>query len=174
MQKREKAVTFKGNPLTLIGPQLKVGDKAPEFACVSQGLEIIKLAGTPAKARLFLAVPSLDTPVCSEETKKFDDAIGSLKDKIGAYTVSLDLPFAQKRYCSDKSIGVMMTLSDVHNKSFGESYGCLIEGLPIPLLSRAVFVVDKGGKITYVEYVPEVASHPNYDTALAALKQAAG
>ena len=174
MQKRAKAVTFKGNPLTLLGPELKVGDKAPDFACVSQGLEVIKLSNTPAKARLFLAVPSLDTPVCSEETKKFDDAIGSIKDKIAAYTISLDLPFAQKRYCSDKSIGAMQTLSDVHNQSFGQSYGCLIEGLPVPLLSRAVFVVDKGGTITYVEYVPEVASHPNYDTALAALKQAAG
>jgi len=173
MQKREKAVTFKGTPYTLIGPQLKVGDQAPDFAC-AQGLEIVKLANTPAKARLFLSVPSLDTPVCSEETKKFDDAIGAIRDKVAAYTVSLDLPFAQKRYCSDKAIGVMQTLSDVHNQSFGQNYGCLIEGLPIPLLSRAVFVVDKGGKISYVEYVTEVASHPNYDSAVAALKQAAG
>ena len=173
MQKREKAVTFKGTPYTLIGPQLKVGDQAPDFAC-AQGLEIVKLANTPAKARLFSVVPSLDTPVCAEQTKKFDDALASIKDKVAAYTISLDLPFAQKRYCSDKAIGVMQTISDCHNGSFGKSYGTLIEGLPIPLLSRAIFVVDKGGKIAYVEYVPEVASHPNYDNALAALKQAAG
>jgi thiol peroxidase len=174
MQKRANATTFKGTPLTLIGPQLKPGDKAPDFTCVSSGLEKINLAGTPAKARLFSAVPSLDTPVCSMETKKFNDALAALKDKVAAYTISLDLPFAQKRFCSSENISNMQTLSDVHNHSFGESYGCLIEGLPLPLLSRAVFVVDKGGKVTYAEYVPEVASEPKYDAALAALKAAAG
>lgn len=173
MQKREKAVTFKGTPYTLVGPQLKEGDKAPDFEVLS-GLEIVKLAGTPAKARLFSVVPSLDTPVCSEQTKKFDEAVGELKDKAVCYTISLDLPFAQKRFCTEKSITNMQSLSDVRNHSFGQNYGTLIEGLPLPLLSRAIFVVDKGGKITYVEYVPEVASHPNYDKALAALKAVAG
>jgi thiol peroxidase len=173
VEKREKAVTFKGNPLTLIGPQLKVGDKAPDFTCLS-GLDLVTLSKTPAKARLFSVVPSLDTPVCSMQTKKFEEGIGALKDKAACYTVSLDLPFAQKRFCGAEGVANMQTLSDVHNESFGKSYGVLIEGLPLKLLSRAVFVVDGSGKITYVEYVPEVTSEPKYDAALAALKTAAG
>jgi thiol peroxidase len=174
MTKRPNAVTFKGKPNTLVGPQLKAGDKAPDFACLTSGLEVVGISGTPAKARLFSVVPSLDTPVCSEQTRKFDKEIAGLKDKVACYTVSLDLPFAQKRFCGAESISNMQTLSDVHNHSFGESYGVLIEGLPLPLLSRAVFVVDKAGKISYCEYVPEVTSHPNYDKALEALKAAAG
>ncbi len=172
MQKRANAVTFKGNPLTLIGPQLKVGDKAPDFACATTSLELLTLAKTPSKTRLLSVVPSLDTPVCSEQTRKFEQAIASLKDKLASYTISLDSPFAQKRFCSAENISTMQTLSDTHDHSFGQNYGVLIEGLPIPLLSRAVFVVDKTGKITYVEYVPEVTSHPNYDKALEALKAA--
>src|SRR5436190_22222472 len=172
MEKPPNAVTFKGKPHTLVGPQLKVGDKAPDFACVS-GLDPVSLAQTPAKARFFSVVPSLDTPVCSEQTKKFDQTLASLKDKIASYTISLDTPFAQKRFCSAENISNMQTLSDTHNHSFGESYGVLIEGLPLPLLSRAVFVLDKNGKITYAEYVPEVASHPDYDKALAAIKAVA-
>ena len=171
MEKRSNAVTFKGSPLTLVGPQLKPGTKAPDFTCLN-GLEKVSLGNTPAKARLFSAVPSLDTPVCSLETKKFDEAIGTLKDKVACYTISLDLPFAQKRFCTAEKVNNMQTLSDVHNRSFGEHYGVLIEGLPLALLSRAVFVVDKTGTITYVEYVPEVASEPKYDAALAALKAA--
>src|SRR5438552_14307877 len=173
MLKREKAVTFKGEPKTLIGPQIKPGDKAPDFSCLN-GLETVNLANTPAKARLFSVVPSLDTAVCSAQTKKFDEEIAALKDKVACYTVSLDLPFAQKRFCSAEAVNNMKTLSDVHNHSFGQNYGVLIEGLPLPLLSRAVFVVDKGGKVTYAEYVPEVTSHPNYEKAVAALKAAAG
>jgi thiol peroxidase len=174
MEKRANAVTFKGNPKTLVGPQLKVGDKAPDFACLNSGLELVTLAKTPAKARLFSVVPSLDTPVCSEQTHKFDTAVASLGDKAACYTISLDLPFAQKRFCTEKSITNMQSLSDVHNQSFGTSYGVLIEGLPLPLLSRAIFVLDKTGKIVYLEYVPEVTSHPNYEKAQAALKAAAG
>jgi thioredoxin-dependent peroxiredoxin len=168
MQKRPNAVTFKGNPHTLVGPQLKVGDKAPDFHCLS-GLEVVSLAKTPGKGRLFSVVPSLDTPVCSMQTKKFNDSLGALKDKVAAYTFSLDLPFAQKRFCGAEGVTNLQTLSDVHDHSFGQNYGVLIEGLPLPLLSRAVFVVDKNGTITYAEYVPEVGSHPNYDAALAAL-----
>jgi thioredoxin-dependent peroxiredoxin len=171
MQKRPNAVTFKGNPHTLVGPQLKVGDKAPDFNCLS-GLEITTLAQTPAKARLFSVVPSLDTPVCSLQTKKFNESLASLKDKAAAYTVSLDLPFAQKRFCASENVANMQNLSDVHNHSFGQNYGVLIEGLPLALLSRAVFVVDKSGTITYAEYVPDVGAHPNYDAALAALNAA--
>jgi thiol peroxidase len=133
---------------------------------------VVTLATTPKKARLFSAVPSLDTPVCSLETKKFDDAIAALKDQVACYTVSLDLPFAQKRYCGDQKIASMQTLSDVHNQSFAKNWGVLLEGLPIPLMARAVFVVDKNNKVTYVEYVSEVTSEPNYDAAIAALKAA--
>ena len=174
MQKRANAVTFKGKPLTLVGPQLKAGDKAPDFACVGSGLEVVTLGKTPAKARLFSVVPSLDTPVCSQQTKKFDEALAAYKDRLACYTVSLDLPFAQKRFCTAENVTNMQTLSDTHDHSFGQNYGVLIEGLPLPLLSRAVFVVDKAGKITYAEYVPEVASHPNYDNALAAVRSAVG
>jgi thiol peroxidase len=173
MQKRAGAVTFKGTPHTLVGPQLKAGDRAPDFTCLN-GLELVTLAQTPAKARLFSVVPSLDTGVCSAQTKKFEESVAGLKDKVACYTVSLDLPFAQKRFCSAENIATMQTLSDVHNQSFGKNYGVLIEGLPLALLSRSIFVVDKAGKLTYVEYVPEVTTHPNYDKALEALKAAAG
>lgn len=167
---------FKGNPLNLTGPELKAGDAAPEFACVT-GLEVIKLGNTPAKARLFSVVPSLDTPVCSMQTKKFNDQVAALGDKVASFTVSLDLPFAQKRFCDAEGIKNIQNLSDVHNGSFGKSYGVLLQqqqGLPIALLSRAIFVVDKNNKITYCEYVPEVTTEPNYDKAIAALKAAAG
>src|SRR5215472_13910268 len=173
MQKRQNAVTFKGTPHTLVGPQLKAGDKAPNFTCLS-GLDLVSLDKTPAKARLFSVVPSLDTPVCSQQTKKFDEALAAYKDKLACYTVSLDLPFAQKRFCTAENVTNMQTLSDVHNHSFGKNWGVLIEGLPLALLSRAVFVVDASGKITYVEYVPSVPAHPNYDAALAAVKAFAG
>jgi len=172
MQKRTNAVTFKGTPLTLVGPKLEVGQKAPDFACLA-GLDIVKLAGTPAKPRLFSVVPSLDTGVCSLQTKKFDETLAELGDKVALYTISLDLPFAQGRFCTENGIKTMKTLSDVHNHSFGEAYGVLMEGLPLPLLCRAVFVVDAAGTLTYVEYVPEVTSHPNYDGAGAELKKLA-
>jgi thiol peroxidase len=164
-------VTFKGEAKNLVGPQLKVGDSAPDFACLNV-LDKVTLAQTPAKARLFSIVPSLDTPVCSLQTKKFDESLAALTDKVASYTVSLDLPFAQKRFCTAEHVGNMTTLSDTHNHSFGKNWGVLLEGLPLPLLCRAVFVVDKTGKITYAEYVSEVTNHPNYDAALAALKAA--
>jgi thiol peroxidase len=172
MEKRANAVTFKGEGKTLVGPAIKAGDKAPDFKALS-GLSFVTLADTPAKARLFSVVPSLDTPVCSMQTKKFDEGLAALGDKIAAYTVSLDLPFAQKRFCSAEGVKTMQTLSDVHNQSFGTSWGVLLEGLPLSLLARSVFVVDKAGKVTYVEYVPEVTSEPNYAAALDALKAVA-
>jgi thiol peroxidase len=173
MQTRANAVTFKGEPKALVGPQLKAGDKAPPFKCLGSGLNAVTLADTPAKARMFSVVPSLDTPVCSQQTKKFDEGIAALKDKVACYTVSLDLPFAQKRFCGAEGIASMQTLSDTADGSFGTNWGVLIDGLPLKLLARSVFVVDKSGTITYAEYVPEVTSHPNYDAALQALKTAA-
>lgn len=167
-------VKFKGTPKDLAGPQLKAGDAAPEFETVTSGLEVVRLADTPKTARLFSVVPSLDTPVCSVQTKKFNDKLAELKDKVSAYTVSLDLPFAQARFCGDASnkITNLKNLSDVRNGSFGKNYGVLLQGLPIPLLARAIFVVDKNNKITYAEYVSEVTQEPDYDKALAALKTA--
>ena len=168
----QRTVEFKGKQYNVVGPQLKPGDKAPDFQCLN-GLEIATLGNTPAKLRLFSVVPSLDTPVCSEQTHKFDEALAGYKDKLACYTVSLDMPFAQKRFCAAENITNMLSLSDLHNMSFGKNYGVLIEGLAVPLLSRAVFVVDKTGKITYSEYVPEVGLHPNYEKALEALKATA-
>src|SRR5882762_8892279 len=116
MEKRQGAVKFKGNPTTLVGPEIKVGSKAPDFKCLNQGLGAVTLADTPAKARMFSVVPSLDTPVCSTQTKKFEDGLKALGDKVAAYTVSLDLPFAQKRFCTEAGISMMTALSDVHNQ----------------------------------------------------------
>jgi thioredoxin-dependent peroxiredoxin len=171
---RKGEVTFKGDPIELVGPRLKPGDSAPDFKAVGAGLAVVTLADTAGKARLFNVVPSLDTPVCNKQTKRFAEELTALGDKVAAYTVSLDLPFAQARFCTEAGIENMKNLSDVHNHSFGEHYGVLIQGLPIPLLARSVFVVDPSNKITYAEIVPEIVQEPNYEPALAALKQAAG
>ncbi len=175
MSKRPAAVTFKGNPLTLIGPALKAGEKAPDFTCADSAATTVSLGTTGAKARLFSVVPSLDTPVCSIQTRKFEKELAAIGDKASCYTISLDMPFAQARFCCDSTnpIKTMKTLSDVHNFSFGKNYGVLIEGLAVPLLTRAVFVVDKNGVITYLEIVPEVTSEPAYEPALEALKKIA-
>jgi thiol peroxidase len=167
-------VTFKGGPVNLAGNALKPGDSAPDFKAIIGFPNVAGLSATGAKARLFSIVPSLDTGVCSMQTKKFNDGLKALGDSVEAYTVSLDLPFAQGRFCSAEGISNMKTISDVHDHSFGKNWGVLIEsGLPLKLLARAVFVVDKNGKITYAQYVPEVTSEPNYDAALNALKAAA-
>jgi thiol peroxidase len=171
---RKGEVTFKGNPIDLVGPKLKVGDKAPDFAAVGAGLAVVSLADTAGKARLFNVVPSLDTPVCNTQTRRFAEDLQALGDKAAAYTVSLDLPFAQQRWCSEAKVGNIQNLSDTHNHSFGENFGVLIEGLPIPLLARAVIVVDPENTIRYLEIVPEIAQEPNYEPALRALKEAAG
>jgi thiol peroxidase len=171
---RKGEVTFKGNPVDLVGPKLKAGDKAPDFAAVGAGLAVVSLTDTAGKARLFNVVPSLDTPVCNTQTRKFAEDLQALGDKAAAYTVSLDLPFAQQRWCTEAKVENIKNLSDTHNHSFGENYGVLIQGLPIPLLARAVIVVDPENTIRYVEIVPEIAQEPNYEPALKALKEAAG
>jgi len=168
--KRANATTLKGAGLTLIGPQLKAGDTAPSFTCATGIKDTLTLSQTAGKPRLFSVVPSLDTPVCSIQTKKFNQSLSALGDKVACYTVSMDLPFAQGRFCGAEGITAMKNLSDAHDGSFGKAYGVLIEGLAIPLLSRAIFVVDAGGKVTHAEYVPEIATEPNYDAALSALK----
>jgi thiol peroxidase len=171
---RKGVVTFKGNPVTLVGPELKTGDPAPAFTCVGAGLSKVSLIDTAGKARLFSVVPSLDTPVCNKQTKRFAEELKALGDKVAAYTVSLDLPFAQARFCTEASIDNVKNLSDTHNHSFGEHYGVLIQDLPMPLLARAVFVVDRSNTIRYAEIVPEIAEEPDYEPALVALKEAAG
>ncbi len=171
---RKGEVTMRGNPIDLVGPKLEVGNDAPDFTCVDTNMKPVTLKDTTGKVRLFSVVPSLDTPVCGLQTKHFSEHVNELGDKITAFTISLDLPFAMNRFCSDNKIGNLVSLSDAHNKSFGEHYGVLISSLPIPLLARAIFVVDPSDKLTYVEIVPEIASEPNYDATLAALKAAVG
>lgn len=171
---RKGEVTMKGNPVELTGPRLQVGAPAPDFKVVNDSLGFVSLADTAGKARLFSVVPSLDTPVCNKQTKKFADELNALGDTVAAYTISLDLPFAMKRFCAEASITNLTNLSDTHNHSFGEHYGVLTANLPIPLLARAIFVVDPSNTLTHVEYVKEIAEEPNYDAALAALKAAAG
>jgi len=171
---RTGEVTFKGKPIELVGPRLKAGDKAPDFTCVGAVLNVVSLAETSGKLRIFNVVPSLDTPVCNRQTQRFAEELQALGDRVAAYTVSLDLPFAQARFCTDAKIESMSNLSDAHDHSFGEAYGVLIRGLPIPLLARAVFVVDASDTIRYVEIVPEIAQEPTYEPALEALRAAAG
>src|SRR5580692_2822805 len=164
---RAGATTMRGNPLTLVGPELKPGDTAPDFSVVDSSLKPVHLADTAGKTRIFSVVPSLDTPVCDAQTKRFNEEAGKL-DAVDIYTVSMDLPFAQKRFCNSFALDNVKMLSDHKEASFGESYGTLIKELRI--LSRAIFVLGPDNKLKYVEYVPEVASHPDYEAALAAAK----
>ncbi|HMU76144.1 MAG TPA: thiol peroxidase [Elusimicrobiota bacterium] len=168
---RKGGTTFKGNPLTLVGNEIKVGQKAPEFKAVAGDLSEVNLAKSAGKTRLIVAVPSLDTPVCDAETRKFNEAVSKVSG-VQTYVISMDLPFAQGRFCQTAGIKNLQPLSDHRDASFGVAYGTLIKELR--LLSRAVFVVNAQDVVTYVEYVPEMTNHPNYDAALAALRQPAG
>ena len=163
-----KNVTFKGNPITLIGPELKAGDKAPDFKALGKGLVEVTLAESKGKTRLISVVPSLDTPVCELQTKRFNEEASKLPSNIVVYTVSMDLPFAQGRFCTAQHADKITCLSDHRDASFGKAYGTLIKELR--LLTRAVFVVGPDDKIQYVEYVKEVTQHPDYEKALAVLK----
>jgi len=158
-----------GNPMTLLGPELKAGDKAPDFNAIDDGLKPVNLAATGNGVRIFSVVPSLDTPVCDMQTKRFNDESGKLGG-ITIYTISMDLPFAQKRWCGAFGVDHVKMLSDHRDASFGQAYGTLIKELRI--MSRAIFVVDKNNVITHAEYVKEVSEHPNYDAALAAARAA--
>jgi thiol peroxidase len=156
-----------GNPKTLVGPELKAGDKAPDFAALDISLKPVSLKDTGTKTRIFSVIPSLDTPVCDAQTKRFNEEAAKLKD-VDIYTVSMDLPFAQKRFSNSFAVDQVKMLSDHRDASFGAAYGTLIKDMRI--LSRAIFVVGPDDKIKYAEYVPEVANHPNYEAALAAAK----
>jgi thiol peroxidase len=168
MQERKNAVTLRGNPFTLVGPEHKPGDRLPDFTLTDNALKPVKTGDTRGKIRIFAAVPSLDTPVCDMETRRFNEEAAKLGDKVRTYVVSMDLPFAQKRWCGAAGVDRVQTLSDYQSASFGEAMGTLIKELRLE--SRAVFVVDSNDVIRYAEYVPEVAEHPNYDKALAAVK----
>ncbi len=160
--------TFKHNPVTLLGNEVKVGDKAPDFTVLANDLSPVSLKNSEGKIRLFSVVPSLDTGVCDAQTRRFNEAAAELGDNVVIYTVSMDLPFAQKRWCGAAGIEAVQTVSDHREGSFGQGYGVLIESLR--LLTRSVFVVDAEGTVTYVEYVPEATDHPNYDAAIEAVK----
>src|SRR6478736_1600644 len=149
---RAGATTLKGNPLTLVGPELKPGDNAPDFSVVDNGLKAVTLGDTGSSVRIFSVVPSLDTPVCDAQTKRFNEEAASLPD-VKIYTFSMDLPFAQKRWCGAYGVDHVKMVSDHRDASFGEAYGTLIKDLRI--LSRAIFVVDPQNKLKYVEYVKE-------------------
>lgn len=163
-------VTLKGNPVELAGTGLNVGDAAPDFKLQDTGLGDVTLADGAGKTRIIATIPSLDTPVCHEETKKFNEQAGSL-DNVEILVVSMDLPFGQKRWCGAEGVEAVKTLSAHRCTGFGEKYGVLIKGGPLDrCLCRALFVVDGDGKLTHVEYVGEIAEHPNYDAAIAAAK----
>jgi thiol peroxidase len=169
-QERPGAATFQGNPLTLQGPELRAGDKAPNFTILTNDLRDYTLANTTGKIRLISVVPSLDTPVCDTQTRRFNQEAGNLGDKVAILTVSMDLPFAQKRWCGAAGIDKLQTLSDHRDASFSLAYGTLIKELRLD--SRAIFIVDSNDTIRYVEYVKEVSAHPNYEAALAAVRGA--
>jgi thioredoxin-dependent peroxiredoxin len=166
---RPGATTLKGNPLTLIGPELKAGDKAPDFNLVDNGLKNVTLADTGHNVRILSVVPSLDTPVCDAQTKRFNEEAAKLPG-VDILSVSMDLPFAQKRWCGAFGVDKIKMLSDHRDGSFGSHYGTLIEELRIE--SRAIFVLDRNNTIRHAEYVKEVAEHPNYDAALSAARAA--
>lgn len=167
-QERKGAVTFKGNPLTLVGPEIRAGSQAPDFQVLAGDLSPVTLASFKGKTKLVSVVPSLDTPVCDQQTRRFNQEAAKMPGDIAVLTVSMDLPFAQGRFCSTAGIDKVKVLSDHRDGSFGEAYGVLIKELR--LLTRAIFVIDPADKVQYVEYVKEITNHPNYEAALASLK----
>lgn len=168
---RNTAVTFKGNPITLVGPEVKAGQKAPDFKVLGEGLKEFTLADFKGKTLLISVVPSLDTPVCDLQTKRFNEEASKLPSDVAVVTVSVDLPFAQKRWCGAAQASKVQCLSDHRETSFGKAYGVLIKELR--LLARAVFIVNPQGVVQYAEYVKEVTTHPDYDKALNTLKAGA-
>ena len=169
MEERSGIITSGGNPLTLLGKEIKVGDQAPDFRVLDNDLKPVSLATYSGKTILISSVPSLDTSVCDMETRRFNEEAGKLGDDVIILTISMDLPFAQKRWCGAAGVDRVITLSDHREADFGIKYGVLIKELR--LLARAVFLVDKERVIRYVEIVPEVSSEPNYEAAMEAISQ---
>ncbi len=168
MEERNGVITFKGNPMTLMGPGLQVGDRAPDFQVVDTTLAPVTLASSRGTVRIISAVPSLDTPVCDTETRRFNQEAAALPAGVAVLTISMDLPFAQKRWCGAAGIDRVVTLSDYRDRSFGLAYGVLIKELQ--LLARCIFVVDANDTVRYIQQVPEVTHEPDYDAVLAAVR----
>lgn len=168
MSKRNHEVTFKGDPITLIGPKIEAGMVAPDFVVAANDLSPVHWADFKGQTVILSSVPSLDTPVCDMETRRFNQEAQALGDKVKVLTVSMDLPFAQKRWCGNAGVENVQTVSDYQRASFGQAYGVLIEGLH--LLARAVFVVNSQGMITYVQVVPELTHEPDYEAVLQAVR----
>lgn len=164
-------ITFKGNPISLKGNEIKVGDNAPDFRVLSTDLSEVTLNDYKGKTRLISVVPSIDTGVCAQQTRKFNEEANGIPGVV-VMTISVDLPFAQSRWCASNGLENIHTFSDHRDLSFGEAYGVVMEELR--LLARSVFVVDGNDKVTYIEYVSEGTNHPNYDKAIQATKEAAG
>ncbi|OEU52279.1 MAG: lipid hydroperoxide peroxidase [Desulfuromonadales bacterium C00003096] len=168
-KERTGIVTIHGNPLTLLGPEISVGDQAPSFTLVDNDLKPVTLADSKGKVRLITVVPSLDTPVCDTMTRRFNEEATGLSEDVVVYTVSVDLPFAQKRWCGAAGIEGVQTLSDYQERDFGLHYGLLTKELK--LLARAVLVINRAGKIVYYQLVNEVVDEPDYAAALEAVKK---
>ncbi len=166
---RENAITFQGNPLTLVGDAVSVGQLAPDFTAAANDLSPYKLSDDKGKVVIISAVPSLDTPVCDTQTRKFNEAAASLGDGVEIVTVSMDLPFAQARWCGAAGVDQVKTVSDYNGVDFGNKYGLLIKELH--LLARAVLVVDQNGTVQYCQLVSEVTDEPDYDSAIDAVKK---
>lgn len=167
---RNAAITMRGNPKNLVGPELKAGDTAPDFELVDTSLKPVHLADTGNTVRIFSVVPSLDTPVCDMQTKRFNEEAAQLSN-VKIYTISMDLPFAMKRWCGAMGVDNIIMLSDHRSGSFGTNYGALIEDMRIH--ARSIFVLDSNNVIRHVEYVSEVGNHPDYDSALRVAKELA-
>jgi thiol peroxidase len=167
MRERTGIITMRGNPLTLLGEELKAGDQAPEFEVLDNDLKPVSLGSFQNKVRVISSVPSLDTPVCDVETRRFNREAGNLAEEVIVLTVSMDLPFAQKRWCGAAGVERVITLSDHRRASFGTAYGVLIKELR--LLARAVFVVDHRGIVQYVQLVKELTEEPDYPAVLEAV-----
>ena len=169
MEKNQNKVTFKGNPVTLLGNEIKVGDKAPDFTVLDNGLNPKKLSDYKGKVKILSVFPSVDTSVCSKQNRRFNEEAAGLSNDIEILAISNDLPFALNRFCDAEGIDKVTTLSDHKDVDFGTKYGFLIEELR--LLARGVVVVDQNDEVKYVEYVPEIGNEPDYETALNAAKQ---
>ncbi|RRD94354.1 thiol peroxidase [Clostridiales bacterium COT073_COT-073] len=167
MQKRDQVATFAGNPVVLVGDEVKVGQPAPEFIALKEDLSEFSLSELKGKNVLISVVPSIDTGVCEAQTRRFNEEASKLENTV-IITISVDLPFAQKRFCAAEGIENLIMLSDYRHLDFAHKYGFELEGLR--LLSRGIVGIDKEGVIRYVEYTPEVTNHPDYDKALAAVK----
>jgi len=164
------SITFKGNPVTLVGDEVKAGQTAPDFKTQKSDMSDYTLGSSRGKTRIILSIPSLDTPVCDAETRRFNEEAARIP-AVEIVCVSMDLPFAQKRWCGAAGVDKVITVSDHRDASFGQNYGVLLKGGPLDRIhARAVFVVGPDNKIKYVEYVSDIANHPDYDAALAAAK----